>query len=148
MGDFILPTWRLRATLIYGYANLWYAQQHSPVQITDKNMFLTCRLHYVINLKQTLRRTKIRVVLRGTTKVITKHTDLLLWTSLDMTACPSDKRRLEVQNARCVWVDFWKYEAGETNLRILDEFVWGGGATVCRNFDKTMWTAFGRKFWR
>jgi len=58
MADNMLPTWRLRATLIFGYANLWYAQQHSPMQITGKIMFLTCKLHYTINLKQTVRRKK------------------------------------------------------------------------------------------
>jgi hypothetical protein len=46
---------------------LWYAQEYSPMQITDKIMFLTCKLHYTINLKQTVRRKKIRGVLRGTT---------------------------------------------------------------------------------
>lgn len=78
MADDMLRTWRLRATLIYGYANLCYAQQHSPMQITDKIMSLTCRLHYTINLKQTVRRIKTRGVLRGTTMFITKQTVLLL----------------------------------------------------------------------
>jgi hypothetical protein len=78
MADDMLPTWRLRATLIYGYANLWYAQQHSPMQITEKIMFLTCRLRYIINLKHTIRRRKIRRVLRGTTLVLMGQTDLLV----------------------------------------------------------------------
>jgi len=50
MADNILPTWRLRATLVYGYANLWYAQQYSPKQVTDKITLLTCRLRYIINM--------------------------------------------------------------------------------------------------